>query len=49
MATITKRGDYSWRVQIRRRGMPAIFKTFTYKEDADKWARQIETELDRGL
>jgi integrase len=49
MATITKRGDYSWRVQIRRRGMPPMFKTFNYRDDAEKWARQMEAELDRGL
>lgn len=49
MATITKRGEYSWRVQVRRKGMPPMFKTFNYKEDAEKWARQIESEMDRGL
>ena len=49
MATITKRGDYSWRVQVRRKGMPNLYKTFNYREDAEKWARQIEAELDRGL
>ena len=49
MATITKRGEYSWRVQVRRRGMPSLYKTFNYREDAEKWARQIEAELDRGL
>lgn len=49
MATITKRGEYSWRVQIRRRGMPPMYKTFNYKDDAEKWARQMEAELDRGL
>lgn len=49
MATITKRGEYSWRVQVRRKGQPPMFKTFNYKSDAEKWARQIEAELDRGL
>ncbi len=49
MATITKRGEYSWRVQVRRKGQPPMFKTFNYKSDAEKWARQMEAELDRGL
>lgn len=26
-----------------------MFKTFNYKDDAEKWARQMEAELDRGL
>ena len=49
MATITKRGSYSWRVQVRRRGMPPLFKTFNYQADAERWARQMEAELDKGL
>ena len=49
MAAITKRGEYSWRVQVRRKGMPPLYKTFNYKDDAEKWARQMEAQLDRGL
>lgn len=49
MATISERGEYSWRIQVRRRGIPPIYKTFNYKDDAEKWARQMEAELDRGL
>lgn len=48
MATIRKRGDYSWEAQVRRRGFPTLTKTFTYRADAEKWARQIEAEQERG-
>lgn len=49
MATISKRGDFQWRVQIRRKGYPATYKTFDTKADAQKWARQVENEMDRGI
>ena len=47
MATITKRGE-RWRVQIRRRGEKPVSKTFTRKQDAERWARGIEARLDQG-
>lgn len=49
MASIKKRGDYQWRVQIRKKGYPQESKTFNTKADAEKWARMIETEMDRGV
>lgn len=47
MAAIRKRGK-SWRVQIRRRGHPPQFKAFDTRADAEAWARQIESEMDRS-
>ncbi|NUA26303.1 site-specific integrase [Cupriavidus basilensis] len=47
MASIWKRGDY-WRVAIRRRGYPHQARTFDTKSDAETWARQMESEMDRG-
>ena len=47
MAAIRKRND-KWNVQIRRRGFPAISKSFALKGDAQSWARKAEAELDRG-
>jgi integrase len=47
VAAIRKRGK-SWRVQIRRRGHPPQFKAFDTRVDAEAWARQIESEMDRG-
>jgi len=46
MASILKRGDYQWRVQIRRKGYPTQSRTFETKDAAEKWARMVERELD---
>jgi len=46
MATIRKRGS-SWHVQVRRSGQPNITRSFKKKPDADAWARQTETKIDR--
>lgn len=48
MASITNRGGYQWQVQIRRKGYK-LSKTFFYKQDAEVWARKIESEIDRGI
>ena len=48
MATITNRGPLQWRARIRRKGYPVTTKTFETKSDAEKWAREIESEMDRG-
>lgn len=49
MATISKRGDYQWQVKVRRKGYPDQSRTFDSKAEADKWARSVEAELDKGL
>ena len=49
MATITNRGPLQWRARIRRRGYPVVSKTFETKADAEAWARQIESEMDRKV
>jgi integrase len=46
MASIRKRGD-KWQVQIRRQGMLPVSRTFSLRDDARRWARQIESEADR--
>lgn len=48
MASILKRGDYSYQAIIRRTGYPSQTKTFETKADAEKWARMVEREMDRG-
>lgn len=48
MATITKRAT-GYQAQIRRKGFPTISKMFDTKRDADAWARQLESDMDRGL
>jgi integrase len=48
VATIRKRNG-QWQVQVRRRGFDPVSKTFTTRQDATGWARQIETEMDRNV
>lgn len=38
-----------WQVQVRRYGHASRGKSFQSKADAQRWARQIEAELDRTL
>ena len=49
MATIRNRGEYQWQAIVKRKGWPSQTKTFLYRQDAEKWARQIEVEMDRGV
>lgn len=49
MASIRKRGEYSWEAQVRRRGHDTQTKTFIYRADAEEWARGIEVDMDRGV
>jgi len=49
MATIRKKGDYQWHVQIRRKGYPTQTKTLETKVAAETWAREIEGEMDKGV
>ncbi len=48
MASILKRRD-SYEVSIRKRGFPAVYKTFPSKREATLWAATIESEMARGL
>lgn len=46
MANIRKyRGR--WVAQVRRKGIAPRCKSFDTKADAEKWARQLEAEVDR--
>ena len=47
MASITKRQN-KWRVQIRKQGYRYFSKTFLSKDNAIRWARRIEYEMDAG-
>ncbi len=48
MATLRKRKD-SWQVQVRKKGLPPISKSFVLKKDATTWANTIESEINRGI
>lgn len=47
MASVVQIGN-RWRAQIRRKGCPVYVKTFGTKVAAERWARQIEADIDRG-
>jgi integrase len=47
MATIRKlRGR--WQAQVRRRGLAPRARSFDSKADAERWARQLEAQVDRA-
>ena len=47
MASIRSRNGL-WQARITRQGQPHIARSFQTKQDAERWARQTETEMDRG-
>ncbi len=47
MATVINR-DGRWQCKIRRQGYPVKTRTFSLKAEAEAWARQIESQMDRG-
>lgn len=52
MATFEKRvgktGKVTWRARVRRLDGPQLAKSFPRKQDAEAWARGIESKLDAG-
>ena len=49
MATFRKRktqSGYTWQAIIRKRNRKPIVRSFDYREDAEKWARSVEREID---
>ena len=48
MKSILKRND-RWFVRVRKHGQPSQSKTFTVKQDAQRWAVMIERQIDQGL
>lgn len=49
MATITKRGNLQWQAKVRAKGFPPQSRTFTTKADAERWAKETEVAIERGL
>jgi integrase len=49
MATLRKLATGNWQAQIRRKGLKPVVKTFKSKQDAEQWARLIESEIDKGM
>lgn len=48
MAAIRKLKSGKYEVQVRRKGFAPVSKTFFVKNDAEQWARHMETKADRG-
>lgn len=49
MATITKRGDMQWQAKVRVKGHPTQSRTFTLRTDAERWGKETEIAIERGL
>ena len=47
MASIRNRNG-KWQARITRKGQTAVAKSFQSKLDAEKWARQLESDMDKG-
>lgn len=48
MASISRRGDYQYQAIIRRKGYPSQTKTFESRTEAEKWARDVESKMDKN-
>ena len=50
MAVIRKRHTSSkWQVIIRKKGYPDLYRSFLDKSVASKWAKTIESQMDRRI
>jgi len=47
MASIRNR-EGKWQARITRQGHSPISKSFLSRQDAERWARQVEADIDRG-
>ena len=47
MATFRNRHG-KWQARVQRKGQQPVSKSFQSKQDAEKWARQLESEMDKG-
>ena len=49
MATIRQKGPEQWHAQVRRTGWPPVTDTLRTRKDAETWARDVESQMDRGI
>ncbi|HET9403805.1 MAG TPA: hypothetical protein VFO57_04415 [Burkholderiales bacterium] len=49
MATIRQRQSGKWQAIVRRKGHLPVSRSFLNKADGERWARQTESEMDRGV
>jgi len=43
-----RRSSGNWQAIVRLAGLKPLSRTFEHKADAQRWARQIETQIERG-
>ena len=48
MASIRKRGE-RWQARVIRFGYPDQSKTLATRQDAERWARSIESDIDKAI
>ncbi|AFJ02589.1 site-specific recombinase, phage integrase family [Methylophaga frappieri] len=49
MASYIKRGEGQWQAKVRKKGYPVQTKTFRNKSLAQKWATQVEAQMDNKM
>lgn len=47
MASIRNR-EGVWQARVIRKGFPTTAKSFSTRQDAERWARQVEAQMDQG-
>jgi hypothetical protein len=47
MATFRNRNG-KWQARIQRQGQVPVSKSFGTRQDAERWARQFEVQMDQG-
>jgi hypothetical protein len=47
MATFINRHG-KWQTRVARKGIKPISKLFHGKQDTERWARQVEADIDKG-
>jgi integrase len=47
MATFRNRHG-KWQARVARKGIKPVSKSFQTKQDAERWARQVEADIDKG-
>lgn len=49
MASFRQLCSGRWQARVQRRGHKPVTQSFISRQDAEKWARKVERELDQGL
>ena len=47
MATFRNRNG-KWQARIQRQGQVPVSKSFSTRQEAERWARQVEAQIDQG-